>query len=90
MFGIMFGDIGHGSMVLITGLFLCLSNFGKYTKSIGALIIMMGVFSTFCGIIYNEFFAKPFILFNSCYNLYDFKLKSKNCNYPIGIDWIWA
>jgi len=32
----------------------------------------MGLFAIYCGLIYNEFMAKPVLFFNSCYDVYDF------------------
>ena len=50
---------------------------------------MMGIFSIFCGLIYNEFFSFPLLIFDSCYEIPSFK-RVPNCSYPIGLDWIWA
>lgn len=65
----MFGDIGHGFIVLLTGLYLVL--FLKDPLSplnkVKYLILLMGIFSTFSGLIYNEFFAIPLITHPSCY-----------------------
>lgn len=73
LFGVMFGDIGHGSLLLLFGIILCLlSNKIKggsmeAFSQIRYLILLMGFFATFNGIIYNEFFAIPTQLFESCY-----------------------
>lgn len=53
------------------------------------LIILMGIFSIFCGFIYNEFFATPFVIFKSCYDEFSYERKGE-CVYPFGLDWIWA
>lgn len=47
---------------------------------------MMGLFSLFCGIIYNDFAGTAFWL-SSCYT--DNGVKSHSCEYIIGIDPIW-
>ena len=74
LFGVMFGDIGHGGLLLITGSLMCI--FDKQIKSIPSiaglaamryLLLMMGIFSFYNGWIYNEFFAIPFEVFGSCY-----------------------
>lgn len=111
LFGVMFGDIGHGSLLLLGGIILCLLA-DKLKKaglegfaSIRYLILLMGLFATFNGIIYNEFFAIPTSLFSSCYtdevkvltNLvngtmpsnYGYMRTSTNCVYPLGFDPRW-
>jgi V-type H+-transporting ATPase subunit a len=73
LFGVMFGDIGHGSLLLLVGIILCIiSDKLKNTaleafSTIRYLILLMGFFATFNGIIYNEFFAIPTNVFTSCY-----------------------
>jgi len=74
LFGIMFGDIGHGGILLAAGIFI---NY-KYEElkkipdlkdllDLRYLIVMMGFFATYAGFIYNDFFSIPFDLFGSCY-----------------------
>lgn len=73
LFGVMFGDIGHGGLLLIAGILLIAMN-QKIQKSplaifgsLRYLIVMMGFFSFYVGWIYNEFFAIPLDMFGSCY-----------------------
>jgi V-type H+-transporting ATPase subunit a len=74
LFGVMFGDVGHGSLLLFSGFILCL--YSRKLKSIGMesvasiryLVLLMGFFATFNGAIYNEFFAIPTGIFKSCYS----------------------
>ncbi len=73
MFGVMFGDIGHGSLLLIVGILLCVLNQKMKIEATGAiryLILLMGIFALFNGFIYNEFFAIPLNIFESCYDKY--------------------
>jgi len=49
----------------------------------------MGIFSTFCGLIYNDFLSIPLNLFGSCYNFETGQRISSNCVYKVGIDPIW-
>jgi V-type H+-transporting ATPase subunit a len=103
-FGIMFGDMGHGSLWLCIALFVFISG-----KKLGIahdhryLVLMMGFFATYCGTIYNEMFSIPFDLWGTCYNLYDTKVvdtahvpgtiwavnRTADCYYPYGMDPKW-
>jgi V-type H+-transporting ATPase subunit a len=72
LFGVMFGDIGHGGIFLIAGILLVL--FNEKVKSVMSmasdiryLILLMGLFGFYNGWIYNEFFAIPLDVFGSCY-----------------------
>jgi V-type H+-transporting ATPase subunit a len=76
LFGVMFGDIGHGSLLLVFGAILCLVNDKLKNTPVEAigmiryLVLLMGFFATFNGFIYNEFFAIPTsMLGTSCYSL---------------------
>lgn len=76
-FGIMFGDIGHGSILFLAGVILCLLSPVLKAKvpamegvlSIRYIILMMGLFAAYCGFIYNDLMAIPLWIFKSCYNL---------------------
>ena len=100
LFGIMFGDIGHGFLLLLFSFYLELNNkkiqnsdsFLKSLIKYRYILILMGFFSFFCGIIYNDFMSIPLSFFSSCYvNDYNGKMAKKkpNCIYPIGIDPKW-
>lgn len=109
LFGIMFGDIGHGSVLFLTGGFLCLTCDWIRAKAPGMetllsmryIILLMGFFATYCGLIYNDFMAIPLWLFESCYDLkekaspagehkthFDVHYK-EDCTYPVGVDPVW-
>mmetsp|Transcript_38329 Transcript_38329/g.89254 ORF Transcript_38329/g.89254 Transcript_38329/m.89254 type:complete len:969 (-) Transcript_38329:211-3117(-) len=75
LFGVMFGDIGHGIMMAMGGALLCVYE-GKLAhlandEMFGTLykgrynIFLMGVFATYAGFIYNEVFAVPSEMFGS-------------------------
>lgn len=107
----MFGDIGHGSVLLLIGVVLCLFEGPLRSKSgvidgflaLRYIILLMGLFGTFCGLIYNDFMAIPLWIFDSCYDLKEdphlpltleghHPLKAhikEDCVYPIGIDPTW-
>ena len=92
-FGLMFGDVGHGSLVLLTGILLLI--FARDPNSVLCqvkwLVFLMGFFAVYCGLIYSEFFATPFALFKSCYDVEDpeYSRRTPDCVYPLGMDYIW-
>ena len=67
LFAIMFGDIGHGALMLLFALWLVLSEKnleGKKLGDIGGMmfggryiILLMAIFSIYTGFLYNEFFS---------------------------------
>mmetsp|Transcript_11318 Transcript_11318/g.28104 ORF Transcript_11318/g.28104 Transcript_11318/m.28104 type:complete len:978 (+) Transcript_11318:273-3206(+) len=73
LFGVMFGDIGHGIMMALGGLLLCVYEgklaFLEKDEMFGTLykgrynIFLMGIFATYSGFIYNEVFAVPSEMF---------------------------
>lgn len=73
LFGVMFGDVGHGGLLLIAGILMCLFNDQIQRSSLAALggvrylILIMGIFAFYNGFVYNEFFAIPLELNQSCY-----------------------
>ena len=75
LFGIMFGDIGHGGLIFILSLYLCFNknqilNSNSILKEgirYRYILLLMGFFSFYCGLIYNDFMALPLTLFESCY-----------------------
>lgn len=75
MFGIMFGDYGHGSLLLFAGLSMCLGE--SYIRGTAGepllqgryVLLLMGMFACFNGLLYNEFFAIPNDWFGTCYDL---------------------
>ena len=78
LFGMMFGDIAHGSMLLLFGIFVFiwgrkLADIGKIEhlemRSIGVLLSMMGFFAVYAGLVYNDFLAMPITLVDSCYKV---------------------
>ena len=97
LFGVMFGDIGHGAMLFGLGAFLI--NFYDVLKSKGLsqlltyryLLTMMGFFSFFCGLVYNDFLGIPLKLFRSCYSRKENKFvpEHEGCTYTLGFDPVW-
>ena len=69
IFGIMYGDAGHGLFILIFGLILTRiadPNL-KFLTDYKYLLIALGSFSIYCGLVYNEFFAIPLVSMQTCY-----------------------
>ena len=103
MFGVMFGDIGHGGLILLVSIWLVLKK-DEILKNMPDLkilvktryfFLMCGFFAFFNGWIYNDFFAMPLGIFGSCYkNVKDengeiIAKRKGDCVYPIGLDPKW-
>ena len=104
----MFGDIGHGSVLFLVGIVLTLfkEKLEKLSPVMGGvlkaryLLLLMGMFATFSGIVYNDFMAIPiFASWGSCYHIENHHdghghvhkkaILKEDCVYPIGIDPVW-
>jgi len=102
-FGVMFGDMGHGLVLFLFGLYLVFNNevlkktsFG-FLSSLRYMVLMMGFFAFYCGWIYNDFLGMNLNIFGSCYDptkaLEDkdnYLEPHPDCIYPFGIDPIWG
>ena len=106
LFGVMYGDIGHGSLLTLFSVLLI-----RYEKQLqhminnGALgeipsmafggryvLIAMGMFAVYCGIIYNDCFSIPLWFYQSAY-AYDNTARQyifQGPVYPLGLDPVWA
>ncbi|KAM3725124.1 V-type proton ATPasesubunit a [Dirofilaria immitis] len=76
LFSCMFGDLGHGILMLIAGLWMVLREKNLEARNIKDeiftmffggryIILLMGIFSVHAGFLYNDLFAKSFNLFGS-------------------------
>eukprot|EP00897_Mesotaenium_endlicherianum_P007882 jgi/Mesen1/7121/ME000369S06443 len=73
LFGIMFGDWGHGIVMLLASFWLISKEKKFANQKLGDImemafsgryvILLMSIFSIYTGLIYNEFFSVPFQLF---------------------------
>ena len=101
LFGIMFGDIGHGFLLFAFAAWLCLKkddilkNYKSlfYLLKARYLLLLMGFFATFSGFIYNDMMSMPLNLFGSCYtndkDAIGGVALAEDCVYPFGIDPKW-
>ena len=108
LFGIMYGDIGHGLILLLLAIYLCVFKKslekGKLKSVLFAryFLLLMGIFATYCGLLYNDFLSIP-VDTGSCYDR-KFKTKGdylnrtivkgddnkdKYCSYKFGLDPVW-
>lgn len=73
LFGVMFGDMGHGSLMFVFAMFLCFASEKLRGSALDAfvqiryLLLLMSIFAMYNGLIYNEFFAIPIEFFGSCF-----------------------
>nr|WCZ58470.1 vacuolar H(+)-ATPase 100 kDa subunit [Andalucia godoyi] len=112
LFAVMFGDWGHGILLTLFGLWLLFS--AKKFKRLQAkrqlneilgmmfggrwVIVFMGLFSIYVGILYNDWFALSFDWFGTTYTFHETMKDGKKVDigthtvertYPIGIDPAW-
>ncbi|KAL7127334.1 hypothetical protein ABFS83_14G247400 [Erythranthe nasuta] len=108
LFAVMFGDWGHGICLLLGALFLLAREKKFASQKLGSfmemlfggryVLLLMSLFSIYCGLIYNEFFSVPFHIFgSSAYNCRDATcsdartvglIKDRD-TYPFGVDPSW-
>ncbi|VDM68930.1 unnamed protein product [Strongylus vulgaris] len=76
IFACMFGDMGHGMLMLLAGLYFVLREKNLIERNIKDeifsmffggryIILLMGLFSVHAGFMYNDMFAKSFNIFGS-------------------------
>ncbi|XP_018473503.1 V-type proton ATPase subunit a1-like isoform X2 [Raphanus sativus] len=108
LFAVMFGDWGHGLCLLLGALYLLARERKLSKQKLGSfmemlfggryVILLMALFSIYCGLIYNEFFSVPFHIFGgsaykcrdtTCSDAYTAGLVKYRDPYPFGVDPSW-
>ncbi|XP_065049155.1 V-type proton ATPase subunit a1-like isoform X2 [Musa acuminata AAA Group] len=108
LFAVMFGDWGHGLCLLLGSLILILREKKLGSQKLGSfmemafggryVVLLMALFSIYCGLIYNEFFSVPFQIFgksaykcrdSSCSDAHTAGLIKYRDPYPFGVDPRW-
>jgi len=54
MFGVMFGDLGHGLVLTLSGVGIC---FNRQLRKIGYILVSVGAASSIFGVLFGEFFG---------------------------------
>lgn len=99
IFGIMFGDFGHGLLLALVGLYFCL-NEKKFKHGLDDLtsylfigrymILLMGLVAAFIGFMYNECFSLSMNFFGSSWECDEESFDCrKTYTYWLGFDPIW-
>ena len=104
LFGVMFGDIGHGIIIFLFSVYLIYYNNNinrkngysplKFLTKFRYFLLLLSINSIYCGFLYNEFMSVPLSLHDSCYEKDERggtnkAVKKKGCNYPFGMDPKW-
>lgn len=106
LFAVMFGDFGHGFIMTCAACAMIyfekpllrskqdelfsMAFYGRY------IMLMMGIFSMYTGLIYCDAFSKELPLFPSMWEVPEFKAgdtvtfqRKEGYTYPFGMDWRW-
>ncbi|XJO75166.1 hypothetical protein BDV3_005885 [Batrachochytrium dendrobatidis] len=104
LFAVMFGDLGHGILVSAFAIWMCADEKTLAKKKWGEIwdmffggryiILLMGLFSIFTGLVYNDIFSQGMTLFTSRYH-FNYQnstgrwIGESHSTYGFGIDPAW-
>jgi len=105
LFAVMFGDFGHGCIMAMAAAAMiywerplsrskqdelfAMAFYGRY------IMLMMGIYSMYTGLLYNDVFSKAFTPFDSAWEYPEAGRPEVTAHlkgsyrYPFGIDWAW-
>ncbi|KAF8061695.1 V-type ATPase, V0 complex, 116kDa subunit family [Lyophyllum atratum] len=104
LFAVMFGDIGHGFLIFCAALYMILRERRLAKQDLGEImgqfffgryiILLMGLFSMYTGLIYNDLFSKSLHLWHSGWRFPDdnatiIVAEPTGHVYPFGLDPAW-
>lgn len=108
LFGVMYGDVGHGAMLASVGVYAvwkgeAIKNTIPTLFQARYMILMMGLFAIYCGLLYNDLFSLGLTLFGSRWTVgesaghgshvytagYDTKNQGGDGPVPFGVDPAW-
>ena len=103
LFGVMFGDIGHGLIIFLFAMYLVYYNDRINNKESSSplklltkfryFLLLLSISSIYCGLLYNEFMSIPLSMHSTCYenDIDEPRLakKKEGCNFPFGMDPKW-
>jgi V-type H+-transporting ATPase subunit a len=101
MFAVMFGDAGHGLIIFLAAVAMIYYERplqrGKLDELFGMIfygryiVLMMGIFSIYTGLIYCDAFSVELPIFKSMWEFKDGgdSTRVNGYTYPFGLDWRW-
>mmetsp|Transcript_8979 Transcript_8979/g.10301 ORF Transcript_8979/g.10301 Transcript_8979/m.10301 type:complete len:860 (+) Transcript_8979:48-2627(+) len=109
LFGVMFGDIGHGVLLFVFSCFIISKERELENQKLDEMtallyngrymLILMGFFSAYCGLLYNDYFAMGLKLFTPTWVADTSDCAEDKCDtvmfnstgdvYPAGVDPTW-